>query len=72
MIYLSYGFFICWECSMKKYVVSVFYDNGSKDEFFINAESAFSAVQEFESELEYLKSIANVVNVEYVEEGANV
>lgn len=57
---------------MKKYVVSVFYDNGSHDKFFINAESAFSVVQEFEFELEYLKSIANVVNVEYVEEGANV
>lgn len=56
---------------MKKYVVSVFYDNGSHDKFFINAESAFSVVQEFEFELEYLKSIANVVNVEYVEEGAN-
>lgn len=57
---------------MKKYVVVVFYANGSGDEFYINAESAVKAVEEFEFELEYLKSIANVVNVEYVEEGANV
>lgn len=71
MIYLSYQFLYGY-CFMKKYVVYVFYNNGSRDEFFINAESAEKAAEEFAFELEYLKSIVNVVNVEYVEEGANV
>lgn len=56
---------------MKKYVVLVFYANGSGDEFYINAESVEQAEKEFASELEAIKNFANVVDVEYFEEGAN-
>lgn len=56
---------------MKRYTVVVFYDNGSCDEFFVNAESVEKAAKEFAFELEVIKNFANVVDVEYFEEGAD-
>ena len=56
------------KCSMKKYVVVVFYANGSGDEFYVNAESVEQAEKEFAFELEVIKNFANVVDVEYFEE----